>query len=96
MTKKVREIEAALSKKGFRQDATHHLYWHFFLDGKKTTVNTFFSHGATEIYGGRINQQARQLNLSKKQFLEFIECRLDEAAYQKILLDGGHIERDQP
>jgi hypothetical protein len=93
VTKKIRVIQSSLAKKGFVADDTgHHIYYRFFIGGKRTDVYTFFSHGDVEIHGGRINQTAKQLRLDKDKFLELIDCHMDESAYTKLLLDGGHIE----
>ena len=49
-----------------------------------TTVVTqesriWVSHGTKEISGQLLSRMAEQLNLSRQQFLDLIDCRLDEA-----------------
>ena len=36
-----------------------------------------------------LSKMAKQLHLSKKQFLELIDCPLDENGYRQILRDEG-------
>ncbi len=86
--RKGRDIDAALRKKGFRYDSTGDHRYYFFSG---TSIRTKMSHGAmgTSIGVDLITQMARQLRLTKKQFLDLIDCPLDEAGYREILKDQG-------
>ena len=70
MLRKQRDIERGLVKKGFQRTESHH---HFFVyhscEGKKTTVKTKTSHGNQELSGYILQQMARQIYLSKIDFL---------------------------
>ena len=83
--RKGREIDSALCKKGFRKKTSgkHCLY---FLSGSNE-IRTMMSHGKIGVTIGAnlISQMSRQLHLTKKQFLELIDCTLDEDGYRKIL-----------
>ena len=86
--RKGRDIDAALCKKGFRleTDGDHVCY---FLRG--SNVKTKVSHGAMgdTIGTNLISRMARQLHLTKQQFLNLIDCPLDEENYRSILRRAG-------
>jgi hypothetical protein len=75
MPRKQRDIERGLVNKGFQRTESHH---HFFVyhscDGKKTAVKTKTSHGTREVSSYILQQMARQLYLSKIDFLNLIDC----------------------
>jgi hypothetical protein len=91
-------MQTALLQKGFREDnKKHHIYFHFYFNGKKTSIFTFFSHGDTEVSGGRINQMGRQVKLiDKVKFLELVDCDMDADAYIKILLEQKDLTPEPP
>ena len=84
-----RDIDAALRKKGFtRKNDGKHLRYSFILpEGSKSGITTLISHGAfSETIGAPlISQMARQLRLTKKQFLQLIDCTLDEEGYRIVV-----------
>jgi len=87
-TRKGRNIDAALRSKGFRRDSTgDHVYYFF----GETHVKTKMSHGmmGSTVCAGLISSMARQLRLTKKQFLDLIDCPLDEGGYRAILRKAG-------
>ena len=82
-----RDIDAALRKKGFQrsEDGDHIRYS---LIGLPRT-RTMMSHGAmSDTIGAQlISRMARQLLLTKKHFLELIDCTLDEGGYREMVID---------
>jgi hypothetical protein len=78
-----REIDKSLRKKGLQRELDGKHIRYFF----SATIFTHISHGmmGEEIDAPLIAQMARQLCLSKKQFLELIDCSLDETTYRSIL-----------
>jgi hypothetical protein len=85
-----RDIDAALRKKGFRRDATgkHIQYYLVAAPGEpEPDVRTMMSHGmmGKTIRAGLIGTMARQLNITKTQFLALIDCTLDEEGLRGIL-----------
>jgi hypothetical protein len=90
---RVASIVAALLRKGFVEERRDHKYFLFHVDGKKTSVFTFISHGEREANDWLLGQIARQLSLTKREMLRFIECPLSEAEYQDLLIDRGRIKR---
>ncbi|MDR0326958.1 MAG: hypothetical protein LBI05_01540 [Planctomycetaceae bacterium] len=87
--RKGREIDSALCKKGFRRETGGDHICYFLMDrsGDDTDIKTKVSHGAMGITVGvnLISRMARQLRLTKMQFLALIDCTLDEEGYRQIL-----------
>ena len=50
---------AAIKKKGFVNDKTHHEMFWYYLDGRKTTVRTRTSHGEKEFNEGLMAKAAQ-------------------------------------
>ena len=87
-SRKGRDIDSALRKKEFLRDTSgDHI---FYLFGG-TKIKTKISHGmlGSSIGAGLIGDMAIQLHLSKKQFLDLIDCNLDAAGYQAIIESLG-------
>ena len=84
-----REIDAALRRKGFtcKSDGKHLRYSYILPGGNKAAVNTLISHGmmGSALSANLISRMARQLRLTKNEFLKLIDCTLDENGYREIL-----------
>jgi len=84
-----KDIDKALRKKGFRRetDGKHIHYFFSGPNGEKSGIFTLMSHGmgATAIGNPLLGLMARQLHLTKNQFLDLIDCTLTEEAYREIL-----------
>ena len=87
-----RDIDAALRKKGFtrRIDGKHLRYSFILPEESKGGITTLMSHGTfgETIGAPLISQMARQLLLTKKQFLDLIDCTMDEEGYREIVVNG--------
>jgi hypothetical protein len=87
-----RVIESALTQKGFEKtkDGDHYRYYFYDLHTGATLSQTKMSHGVLgETIGAPlISQMARQLHLTKAQFLALIDCTIDEEQYRAILRDS--------
>lgn len=84
-------IDKALTKKGFvKNERDHHLYI-YYNNGQKTAINTKISHGKKEIYDDLILAMARQVRLSKRDFMKLIQCTLDANSYKQILVNNKMI-----
>ena len=84
--RKVREVSSNMCKKGFQKKETDHTKFHLYVDGKRTGIYTKISHGEVEIHEPLIKHMARQLRLSKSQFLAFVDCSIDGDMYLSILV----------
>jgi len=86
-----REIDSSLCGKGFeRTEGGKHIQ--YFLTGFPR-IRTLMSRGAMgeTINAKLIGDMARQLSLTKEQFLALIDCTLDESGYLEFLREQGHI-----
>ena len=87
--RKGRDIDSALRKKGFRYDRSGKHIWYYFRDsnGEDSNIKVMMSHGMMghSLSSKLIGDMARQLCLSTRQFLDLIDCSLDEAGYRAIL-----------
>lgn len=82
-----RDIDSALTKKGFEKakDGDHVRYYLYDRNTGATLAQTKMSHGVKTVGAPLIAQMARQLHLTKVQFLDLIDCTLDEDGYRDIL-----------
>ena len=89
------KITDALSRKGFTADDSGHHVFFFFLSrgGQKTSVFTYVSHGrrSEDIGDDLIGKMAKQCWLTKREFLDLVDCDLEEDEYRLMLAKGGHI-----
>lgn len=90
MTRDRDVIDAALQRKGFQKDiGDHHYYIYWNLAGQKTMKKTKMSHGSSHktIGDPLLGTMARQVGLTKKSFLELVDCSLDRAGYEGVALN---------
>jgi len=92
--KKVKAMAAALKRKGFRQDDSHHKYFILYVNGQKTSVRTRLSRGIAEYGSSLLTQVRKQLHLSRHQFDDLIECPMSAEDYVQHLLDAGFVTID--
>ena len=87
-----REIDSALIKKGFLRvhDGDHIRYRYYGSDCDNPLARTKISHGMMghSIGAKLLSEMAKQLHLTKKQFLDLIDCTLDEEGYRGIVVNG--------
>lgn len=92
MQRKQKNVEKALKSKGFVQIDDHHRYFvYHLLNGKKTKIYTYTSHGNKEIDDFLIRQMANQCMLSKNDFLKFIDCSLKQNEYERLLISKNEL-----
>ena len=84
-TLKVRQVEKALiAKLDFERRDSHHRIYRLYLDGQLVT-RTFISHVQRELTSYHLGKMARQMRLSRREFLDAIECPLDREAYYTLI-----------
>jgi hypothetical protein len=89
----VSRILNALLKKGFIEDRTHHSMMWFAHNGRKTNIHTWFSYGRKKADDSLLRLIARELGVTRKELLEFVECTLSEDAYAALLMARGYLRR---
>lgn len=86
------QIDSALQRKGFEKEAGDHFYYIYRnLAGQKTIKKTKMSRGTSHKTVGDplLGIMARQIGVSKKQFLELVDCTLDQAAYENAVFSSA-------
>ncbi len=82
---KTQQVERALvSKLGFEITETRHRVFRLWLDGQ-LVVRTYISHGERELSAFHAAQMAKQVQLSKEQFFDAVNCPLSQEEYYDIL-----------
>ena len=88
-----REIEAALLRKGFRESKkSHHRYLTLYVNGEERRVRTYLSHGGRDHGDALLSQMQKQLRLpSKQDLLNLIDCPMDADEYVALLAEQGDL-----
>jgi len=91
-SRRASDIEAALLRKGFRKDNTHHRYLILYVEDQEMRVRTRISHAAGD-YGDRLLAEVRkQLRLSRKEdLLRLVDCPMSGEEYVRLLRSQGVI-----
>lgn len=96
MPQKARDVKSALKTKGFQEiDDRDHIFYFLIYRGKKTHIRTKVSHGESEINDKLCGMMARQMNLTGKQFRDFVDCPLSYAGYVQILVQAQHLDPEE-
>jgi len=84
-TLKARRVDKALtSKLEFERHDSHHRIYRLYLDGQ-LAARTFLSHGQRELTDFHIGQIAKQMRLSRREFLDAVKCPLGREAYYALI-----------
>jgi hypothetical protein len=82
---------AAVNYAKHGQQKVELLYFWLHIDGERTHIRTYYSHGARECDDRLLHSMAEQLKLSKKQFCDLIDCVLSGETYVKTLGNEGYL-----
>jgi hypothetical protein len=88
-----REVDSALTRKGFRAVDNKHRFYFLYRDGKKTSIRTMISHGEREISDSNCGNMARQMRITTSQFKDFVDCTIEGKDYVDLLIKNGVLER---
>jgi hypothetical protein len=92
VTLETRDIDRALTDKGFsKENAKHHTMYWLHVDGKKTSIRTRISFGESEIGSPLISLMAREMRVSKAEFLVFVACEMSGLDYRDKMISEGQI-----
>ncbi len=86
---KKEKVVAALLRKGFVEDNSHHRYFRYSPGGKSTGVYTFISHGHTECSSAILTNMKNQLHLTQDQLKDLIDCPLTKEQLEEIYRKQG-------
>lgn len=90
--RKTKELKSVLLKKGFVEvtNKKRHQFVQFFVEGKKTSIRTMFSHGLKEYSPNLMGKIKNQLRFENAEMAEdFFDCPMSEDDYVKMLIDNG-------
>lgn len=88
---KTKDIESALGKKGFQVHKSKHKIYILYVNGKKTNVRTFVSHGIKEYGKTLVSKMRNQLYLSREEFDDLVSCPLTEEKLLEIYMERDKI-----
>ncbi len=92
--RKVNDMIKVLKKKGFElyPEKDHHNFYFLMVEGKKSSVYTYFSHGKSEYGGSLMASIKKQLRFqSSKTAEDFFDCPLTKEKYVTLLKEQGDI-----
>ena len=82
------EIESSLTAKGFIKEDTHHRYFYHEVEGKRSGIFTYTSHGShyKTIGGNLLKQMKKQLRLDTlSQVSDLFKCPMTGSDYNEFL-----------
>ena len=83
---KIKDIISSMTKKGFKLDVDgKHKRLIYMHNGKISSIVTHYSHSSDQIGDFLIRKMADQIKISKKQFLQLIECTLSADGYLQLV-----------
>jgi len=89
-----RQIESSLLSKGFIREDTHHRYFYHEINGKRTGISTYTSHGSKpkEYDDNLLKMMKKQMKLdSIGQVRDLLLCPMSGNDYNQKLKDKGII-----
>lgn len=92
--RKVKSIIRVLKKKGFElhPEKDHHNFYYLMVDGKKSSIYTYFSHGTDEYGSSLMGMIKKQLCFQNSKTAEdFFDCPLTKEKYIDLLKDQGDL-----
>lgn len=93
--RKARRIISSLTKKGFyaKKGRSKHIKYTLYVNGKKTSVFTWISHGLDEYDDQLLNAMKKELRLeSSHEFDDLIDCPMSEEMLISLLVKKGAIK----
>lgn len=84
-------IRTALLAKGFVSRHTDHEWFFLKVAGRSQAIRTKLSHGRSKIDDSLLRLMARQLHLTRDEFIELISCTLSAEDYVRLLKERGQI-----
>lgn len=94
MPLKSRDVERALTSKGFKPAEGDHRFFFLWHNGKKTSIRTKISHGDREIHDNNCALMSRQIYLSRSDFDRFVDCALTWGQYIEKLVNENHLANE--
>ena len=90
-TLKAKDVEQSLLRKGFVKDNDRHRIFWFQHNGEREKIRTMTSHNNQDIDDYLQAEMARQMFLTKKEFVSFVSCTISGESYVKLMKERGRI-----
>lgn len=93
-TRSSSDLISVLQKKGFvlNPEKGSHKFFYLVVDGKKTSINTFLSHGSKDYDKHLMSQIKKQLKFTdSKQMDAFFDCPMSAQDYITMLRKAGKL-----
>ena len=81
----------ALSRKGFEEVETPHTMLWLTVQGRRTSIHTWVSHGQKKLDDRLLRLMAGELHLSRAELLKFVECEMSREEYLCRMIGAGHL-----
>jgi hypothetical protein len=81
----------ALFRKGFEKVETHHTMLWFVVQGRRTSIHTWVSHGHRKLDDRLLRLIGRELHLSRAELFKFVECEMSYEDYRRRMVDEGYL-----
>jgi hypothetical protein len=97
-TRKSKDIQKALTKKGFvlNPDKDHHKYYCLEVNGKTQAIYTYFSHGKDDYGNALMTAMKRQLKFRDTEKAEsYFDCPMSKEMYIEMLRENGDLKLDK-
>ncbi len=88
-SRKNHNIQKSLTRKGFSSKMSGHIKMTFRYKGRDTAIRTWISHGKKEISDKLLGIMAEQLNLSRLQLDNLVDCPLGESELIALYEEKG-------
>ena len=87
----VKKLRRQLLRKGFQKKTgkQHHTTYLLHINGRKTDISVFWSHGDKEIPESLQAWIRRDMCLTRMQFDSFIDCSLSKRDYALLMEERG-------
>jgi hypothetical protein len=90
-SRKAREVETSLVKKGFSLVDTHHRIFWFYHNGKKTQIRTRLSQGRKDVDDHLMGCMSRQMKLTRGELDSFVDCSMSGEEYREKMVQARHV-----
>jgi hypothetical protein len=88
----IARLVTALLAKGFiRDESKHHTQYWLVVREKRPGIHTWISHGQRRADDWLFGQIAKQLHLTKRELLRFIECEIGYDEYVELMIGRAHL-----
>ncbi len=85
-------LSNVLINKGFeRVEAKHHTMFWLVVGGTRRGIRTRISHGQRKVDDWLLSEIARELHLSKRELLRFIDCEISGQDYVRRMIERGYL-----